>query len=148
MSNPNSPDSQPVPETTESFNDALSEFEREHRRQPQTQMEGTVISVTPESVILDFGYKTEGTLPLSDFVNEQVKPGDKIPVTVKGRDPEGGFYLLSRFKVARPTDWSAATGPLHLRQLHRYPGVDTTLGHLTGGAIFTLRRRKGWEWRL
>jgi small subunit ribosomal protein S1 len=107
MSNPNSPDSQPVPETTESFNDALSEFEREHRRQPQTQMEGTVISVTPESVILDFGYKTEGTLPLSDFVNEQVKPGDKIPVTVKGRDPEGGFYLLSRFKVARPTDWSA-----------------------------------------
>jgi small subunit ribosomal protein S1 len=107
MSNPNSPDSQPVPETTESFNDVLSEFEREHRRQPQTQMEGTVISVTPESVILDFGYKTEGTLPLSDFVNEQVKPGDKIPVTVKGRDPEGGFYLLSRFKVARPTDWSA-----------------------------------------
>jgi small subunit ribosomal protein S1 len=107
MSNVKAPDSQPVPETNESFNDILSEFEREHRRAPQTQMEGTVISVTPENVVLDFGYKTEGTLPISDFINEQVKPGDKIPVTVKGRDPEGGFYLLSRFKVARPTDWSA-----------------------------------------
>ncbi len=107
MSNAKSPDSQPVSDTNESFNDILSDFEREHSRKPQTQMEGTVISVAAESVVLDFGYKTEGTLPLSDFVNEQVKPGDKIPVTVKGRDPEGGFYLLSRFKVARPTDWSA-----------------------------------------
>jgi small subunit ribosomal protein S1 len=107
MSNAKTPDSQAVPETTESFNDILSEFEREHRRAPQQQMEGTVISVTPENVVLDFGYKTEGILPITDFVNEEVKAGDKIPVTVKGRDPEGGFYLLSRFKVARPTDWSA-----------------------------------------
>jgi small subunit ribosomal protein S1 len=129
MSNPNSPESQPVPETTESFNDALSEFEREHRRQPQTQMEGTVISVTPESVILDFGYKTEGTLPLSDFVNEQVKPGDKIPVTVKGRDPEGGFYLLSRFKVARPTDWSALEKAFEVKATI----VGTVTGVIKGG---------------
>ena len=107
MANTNRPESQLSTESTESFNDILSEFEREHAHKPQQQMEGTVISVTSESVVLDFGYKTEGTLPLSDFVNEEVKPGDKIPVTVKGRDPEGGFYLLSRFKVARPTDWSA-----------------------------------------
>ena len=106
MSDSNRPESQPT-ETTESFNDILSEFEREHRHQPQAQHEGTVVSITPEFVVLDFGYKTEGTLLLSDFVNEEIKPGDKIPVTVKGRDPEGGFYLLSRFKVARPTDWSA-----------------------------------------
>jgi small subunit ribosomal protein S1 len=107
MSNPNPSNSQPTPDSSESFNDILSEFEREHSRKPQTQIEGTVISITADSVVLDIGYKTEGTLPLTDFVNEQVKPGDKIPVNIKGRDPEGGFYLLSRFKVARPTDWSA-----------------------------------------
>ena len=107
MSNVDPSNSQPTADTNESFNDILKEFEREHSRKPQTQIEGTVISVTPDSVVLDIGYKTEGTLPLTDFVNEQVKPGDKIPVTIKGRDPEGGFYLLSRFKVARPTDWSA-----------------------------------------
>lgn len=107
MPNADPSNSQPNTEANESFNDILKEFEREHSRKPQTQIEGTVISVTPDSVVLDIGYKTEGTLPLSDFLNEQVKPGDKIPVTIKGRDPEGGFYLLSRFKVARPTDWSA-----------------------------------------
>ncbi len=35
-----------------------------------------------------------------------MKVGDKFPVTVKGRDPEG-YYELTRFKVARPTDWPA-----------------------------------------
>jgi small subunit ribosomal protein S1 len=32
--------------------------------------------------------------------------GDKILVAIKGRDPEG-YYQLSRFKIARPTDWDS-----------------------------------------
>ena len=35
-----------------------------------------------------------------------MKPGDKMPVSIKGRDPEG-YYELSRIKVERPKDWSA-----------------------------------------
>ena len=35
-----------------------------------------------------------------------MKPGDKLPVSIKGRDPEG-YYELSRIKVERPKDWSA-----------------------------------------
>ena len=35
-----------------------------------------------------------------------MKPGDKLPVSVKGRDPEG-YYELTRAKVERPKDWSA-----------------------------------------
>jgi small subunit ribosomal protein S1 len=35
-----------------------------------------------------------------------VKPGDKMPVSIKGRDPEG-YYELSRIKVERPKDWSS-----------------------------------------
>ncbi|MBZ5723130.1 MAG: S1 RNA-binding domain-containing protein [Acidobacteriia bacterium] len=33
-----------------------------------------------------------------------MKPGDRLPVSVKGRDPEG-YYELSRSRVERPTDW-------------------------------------------
>ena len=71
-------------------------------------LEGTVVAVTADSVFLDIGYKTEGILPLAEFADagETVKPGDKLPVSIKGRDPEG-YYELSRFKVERPTDWSA-----------------------------------------
>src|SRR5205085_8258807 len=34
------------------------------------------------------------------------KLGDKLPVTIKGRDPEG-YYELSRARVERPKDWSS-----------------------------------------
>jgi len=67
-----------------------------------------VITVTADSVLLDIGFKTEGILPLTAFqgAGESVKPGDKVLVTVKGRDPEG-YYELVRGKVERPTDWAS-----------------------------------------
>src|SRR5205807_3149098 len=69
--------------------------------------EGTVVSVSADSVFVDIGFKTEGVLPLSEFQNDSaVKPGDKLQVTIKGRDPEG-YYQLTRSKAARPTDWAA-----------------------------------------
>ena len=70
------------------------------------QLEGTVVSVSDEFVFVDIGYKTEGTLPVSSFT-KPVNPGDKLQVSIAGRDPEGGFYLLSRTRVQMPTDWSA-----------------------------------------
>ncbi|HEX9120087.1 MAG TPA: 30S ribosomal protein S1 [Terriglobales bacterium] len=95
----------------ESFNDLLSQFEQAHAHKPaegRKQLEGTVIAVTGDSVLLDIGFKTEGILPLAAFQDaaETVKPGDKFPVSVTGRDPEG-YYQLSRSRVERPTDWSS-----------------------------------------
>jgi small subunit ribosomal protein S1 len=125
MSNPNISDPNPsspgTPESTlanepteslpaESFKDIFSEYEQSHprKREPGAQgREGTVIAVTADSVVLDIGFKTEGVLPLSAFpADKPVKPGDKVQVTVKGRDPEG-YYELTRGKVERPTDWAS-----------------------------------------
>ena len=109
MSNPGVPESQPTAETDESFSDLLSQYEKSHSPKAddgRKQIEGTVISVSADTVYLDIGYKSEGILPLSVFQNagETPKPGDKLPVSVKGRDPEG-YYELSRSRVERPTDW-------------------------------------------
>ena len=98
-------------EPTESFADALRDFERSHARKPESgarQLEGTVVSVSPEQVFVDIGYKTEGVLPRTAFEKnaEDVKAGDKVAVSVKGRNEEG-YYELSRFKVAQPRDWTA-----------------------------------------
>src|ERR1019366_2234506 len=69
--------------------------------------EATFISVTADSIILDIGFKTEGVLPLTAYpADKPPKPGDKVQVTVKGRDPEG-YYELTRGKVERPTDWES-----------------------------------------
>ena len=108
MSDPEIPASQPA-EEEESFGEVFSQFEREHKRKKepgQRQLEGTVIAVSGENVFFDIGYKTEGMLPLAAFGATPPKPGDKMPVSIKGRDPEG-YYQLSRSKVALPTDWTA-----------------------------------------
>ena len=111
MSNPNRPDSQPTTDSNESFENILAQYEQTHKRKApdgNKQLEGTVVAISAESVFLDICYKTEGILPLAPFqgAGEAVKVGDKIPVSVKGRDPEG-YYELSRLKVELPKDWSA-----------------------------------------
>jgi small subunit ribosomal protein S1 len=119
MTNETTPETQPTPEETldpaaeptESFGELLSQFEKSHTHTApsgQKQLQGTVVSITPEQVILDIGYKIEGVLPRSAFENnaDAVKPGDSFPVSITGRNEEG-YYELSRFRVAQPRDWSA-----------------------------------------
>ncbi|HEY3928646.1 MAG TPA: 30S ribosomal protein S1 [Candidatus Koribacter sp.] len=89
---------------SENFSDILKQYDS--HRAGKGQLEGTVVSINDEFVFIDIGYKTEGTLPVSVFT-KPVNVGDKLLVSVAGRDPEGGFYLLSRTRVAIPTDWSA-----------------------------------------
>ena len=117
----------------ESFADMLRDFERSHARKPQSdarQLEGTVVSVSADQVFLDIGYKTEGVLPRSIFGKnaEDVKPGDKVPVSVKGRNEEG-YYELSRFKVAQPRDWTALENAFK----DKTPVVGTVTAVVKGG---------------
>lgn len=109
MSDPKTPQSNSAPE--ESFSELFSQYEknRSHKSSERSEgLQGTVISVTADSVILDIGYKTEGILPLAAFQGpgDSIKPGDKLAVSIKGRNPEG-YYELSRGRVARPRDWAA-----------------------------------------
>jgi len=106
---PSTAEAEPA-EPEESFADIFSEFQRTHTRREEgsTQIRGTVVSVTEDSVLVDIGFKSEGILPLSAFASAKEKPktGDALTVSVKGRD-EDGYYQLSLFKTAVPKDWSS-----------------------------------------
>ena len=120
-------------DSTESFGDILSQYEQSHSQQNDDAgagREGTVIAVSNESVFVDIGFKIEGIVPLADFVNagEVVKAGDKVRVSIKGRDPEG-YYELSRLKVERPKDWSA----LEKAFAAKTPIAGTVTGAVKGG---------------
>ena len=113
--NPDAQEPAPATEPTESspaesFKDIFSEYEQSHSRKSEAgnpRREGTVIAVTAGSVVLDIGFKTEGVLPLAAFPPDKPpQPGDRVQVTVKGRDPEG-YYELTRGTVERPTDWAS-----------------------------------------
>src|ERR1700679_616851 len=120
MSNPSTPDrktadpsipeSSSATESAESFKDIFSQYEQSHSRKGESgtqRRDGTVIAVTTDSIILDIGFKTEGVLPLSAFpADKPPQPGDKIQVTVKGRDPDG-YYELTRGRIERVTDWES-----------------------------------------
>jgi small subunit ribosomal protein S1 len=111
MFDPSIPESSSPAESNESFSDLLSRYEKVHARKTEDgrkQIEGTVIALSTESAFLDIGFKTEGILPLAALqrAGATVKPGDKLLVSVKGRDPEG-YYELSISKVERPTDWAS-----------------------------------------
>ena len=114
----------PVPDevvATESFGDIFAEYEARTRGAKASsddgarQLVGTVIAVTDDAAILDIGLKIEGRLPLGASAStgaakapaEAIKAGDKFPVSIKGRDPETGYYTLSRMKVVQPVDWTA-----------------------------------------
>jgi small subunit ribosomal protein S1 len=93
----------PEPASVESsFGDILSQFEQTHPTRGET-LEGTVVSVTPDGVFVDIGRKMDGVLPLD--AAQKLKPGDKLLVSIRGRD-EQGTYLLSTVKVETPRDWS------------------------------------------
>jgi small subunit ribosomal protein S1 len=109
MSNSNTPEAPRKSEPGESFGSILSQFERSHTpKNAEGLREGAVVSISSDSIFIDLGFKTEGVLPLSELQNDRagLKPGDKLQVTIKGRDPEG-YYLLTRSKAARPTNWAA-----------------------------------------
>src|ERR1700752_3365036 len=118
-------ETQPAVENTESFGEILSQFQKSHshKTEDRGQLEGTVISVTAESVFFDIGFKSEGILPLAALQGQTLKPGDKCLVTVKGRDLDG-YYELSRFKVERPMDWTGLE--------KAFADKTTVLGTVTG----------------
>lgn len=70
---------------------------------------GTVIQVTKDFVVVDVGYKSEGQIAISEFLDEQgeaqVAVGDTIDVLLERREDEDGEILLSKEKAAKIKVW-------------------------------------------
>ncbi len=87
-----------APAVDNSFADILSQFEQSHRSGGET-VEGTVVSVTPDAVFVDIGRKTDGVL--KPDATMPLIPGQKLRVSIRGRDEEGN-YQLAAIRVAAP----------------------------------------------
>jgi small subunit ribosomal protein S1 len=73
-------------------------------------LEGHVLKVTEKDVIVDFGYKSEGLVPIDQFTQPDghitVQPGDSIDVMIDRHGPEPeGYVLLSHEKASRIRAW-------------------------------------------
>jgi small subunit ribosomal protein S1 len=99
-------------ETTETGTQIEKTAEEEMKELYETSMRnlqegniitGTVININSDSVIVDVGLKSEGRVPLSEFVDKSgtpaIKIGDEVEVMVVGREPKDGLLALSKQRV-------------------------------------------------
>ncbi len=72
-------------------------------------LRGTVIDITPDHVIVDVGYKSEGQIPMQEFLKRDkkvdVKIGDRIDVLLEKKESEEGLLTLSKEKADKITIW-------------------------------------------
>ena len=104
-----------------SFADILNEFEstkkteapvakgkRGKRKAAAPPLRGTVVGVSGDFVLIDYGAKAEGVIPRADLLdadgNLSAKRGDSFDVAITGYNSEG-MATLSRVVGPRPRDW-------------------------------------------
>ncbi len=69
-------------------------------------VKGTVIEVRPKEALVDIGYKSEGIVPLNEFLEpEAVKVGSEIDVLIEKLENKEGTVVLSHQKAEFKKNW-------------------------------------------
>lgn len=66
---------------------------------------GTIIEIRPQVVLVDIGYKSEGVIPISEFEDEDIEVGDQIEVLLESLENDEGLVVLSKEKAAHKQNW-------------------------------------------
>ena len=76
---------------------------------PGEVVHGKVVLVSRDFVTVDIGFKSEGQIPIQEFLdrsgNLDVKPGDEVDVFFDGTESEHGGVLLSKSKAEQFKVW-------------------------------------------
>lgn len=72
-------------------------------------MKGTVLKVTDTEVVVDIGYKSEGVIPVAQFIDPQghltISVGDVIDVLLEDTEDGDGHIVLSKEKAEKVKVW-------------------------------------------
>jgi len=99
----------PAPNNSEDYEHLLDDYSHFVPPGEGEVLEGRVLKVTPQEVIVDFGYKSEGLVPIEQFRapdgSVQVQAGDVIDVMIDHGQEVEGYILLSHERAARIRVW-------------------------------------------
>lgn len=117
-------------------NDELDQLYAESFQGIQTGsvLTGRVITVKPDAVIVDVGYKSEGVIRGSEFSAEElasIKPGDEMEVYVVAVIDSEGTIILSKEKASRIKSWDVIE-----EAFKNGTPVDGTFREKTKGGMF------------
>ncbi len=69
-------------------------------------VQGRIIGITANEILVDVGYKSEGVIDLSEFDDAQaLKVGDTVEVLLESVEDEEGLVVLSKRKAERAKGW-------------------------------------------
>jgi small subunit ribosomal protein S1 len=96
---------------------------------------GRVITINPNHVVVDVGYKSEGLIPIAEFVdyegNLAVEIGDDVEVLLERTEDAEGHVLLSKQKAERMMVWSDIEKSYKAGDIIRGRVIDRIKGGLT-----------------
>ena len=73
-------------------------------------VQGIVVEITDNDVVVDVGYKSEGLIPLGEFAEVsgaiEVNVGDEVEVLLEKTEDKEGHVLLSKSKAVRMRIWN------------------------------------------
>lgn len=101
-------------------------------------VKGRVVKVDNDNVVIDVGLKSEGRVPVKEFLSPgqdlKLAPGDAVDVFVERFEDKDGTVMLSREKARREEAWNL------LEQAHKNNEriTGTIFGRVKGGFIVDL----------
>src|SRR3954464_472101 len=102
-------------------------------------VQGTVIKLNKDSVVVDIGYKSEGLIPMNEFAGTggqiAVKVGDLIDVLVESKENDDGLVILSKEKADRLKVWDEISAACERDELIE----GTITARVKGGLNVTIR---------
>ncbi len=96
---------------TESFAELFEQSLADKQMQPGSIVQGLVVEIRADAVIVNAGLKSEGLIPIEQFYSEdgvlEVKVGDRVEVALDALEDGFGETRLSREKAKRARVWTA-----------------------------------------
>jgi small subunit ribosomal protein S1 len=87
-------------EQTKMYEETLRDFKE------GSIVEGEIIEVRPNSVLVDIGYKSEGIIPKSEFKDaDELTEGKKVEVLLESLEDEDGMVMLSKQQAEIQRNW-------------------------------------------
>ncbi len=96
---------------------------------------GKILRVTDNEVVLDIGFKSEGSVPLDEFKEpDEIKPGDEVEVFLEHLEDQEGAVVLSKKKADFMRVWEK------IRVAHEsdQPVEGTLVKKIKGGVVVDL----------
>ena len=134
---------QPTTETSEGMDTFAALFEAsvsggEFGKEGEI-VQGTVVTVLRDNVIIDIGGKSEGMISLHEFTDANgevtVKAGDRIDVFIESRENDDGLVTLSKEKADKMKVWDEISGACERDEL-----IEGTISQrVKGGLSVTIK---------